>query len=185
MHIASGCEVLAQRRYKLRHNLVGRRVHWELCKKYNIVCTPKWFDHVPEKIVANKDGNVEIWWDEEVSTSKKVKHNRPDIVVKENEERKWIFVDVTVPMDHRVVVKENEKIEKYLDLATEVRRDHHVKVEIIPIVVGAMGTIPKRLKTFLKCLGISDITSGAQMSVLIGTGKILRNIFSLRGQGQT
>ena len=58
MHIASGCDVLAQRQYKLRLDLVVRRVHWELCKKHDIVCSEKWFDHTPEKTTSTSDGNV-------------------------------------------------------------------------------------------------------------------------------
>ena len=32
-HIVSGCEKLAQKEYKRRHDNVAKRVHWELCKK--------------------------------------------------------------------------------------------------------------------------------------------------------
>ena len=179
MHIASGCKVLAERQYKLRHDLVGRRVHWALYQKYKIDCNKNWYEHTPERVTVSKDGQVEILWDVEIETCKKVKHNRPDIVIKEKGTNKWIFVDVSIPMDHRVVDKENEKIEKYLDLATEVKRDHHVKVEIIPIVIGALGTIPKRLSKYLVDLGVRDIVGGAQISVLICTGKILRNVLAL------
>ena len=140
-------------------------------------CSEKWYQHVPEKSTATKDGKVEILWDEEIS--RKVKHNRPDITVKEKEEKRWLFVDVTIPMDHRVEEKEKEKIDRYMDLATKMRIENHVKVEIIPIVIGAMGTIPKKLKSFIKVLGIPDIIGGAQTSTLIGTGKILRNVLSL------
>lgn len=47
----------------------------------------------------------------------KVRQNRPDITIKEKDLRKWYFVDVTVPKDHQVVMKENEKDDKYLELA--------------------------------------------------------------------
>ena len=48
MHIASGCEGLKKRQDKVRPNAVGRRVHWELCKKYGIECSKKWYQHMPE-----------------------------------------------------------------------------------------------------------------------------------------
>ena len=177
MHIASGCEGLAKRQYKIRHDTIGRRVHWELCRKYGIECSEKWYQHIPEKIVTTADEKVEILWDDTIDGS--IKHNRPDITVKDKTEKKWYFVDVTVPQDHRVVMGENEKIDKYLELATKVRIDNHVKVEIIPIVIGAMGTIPKRLKGYIGALGIPDIIGGAQTSALIGTAKILRSVLSL------
>ena len=142
-------------------------------------CSKNWYEHTPERTVTSKDGQVEIMWDVELETCKKVKHNRPDITIKEKQKNRWIFIDGAFPMDHRVVDKENEKIDKYMDLATEIRRDHKVTVEIIPIIIGAMGTVPKRLTKYLKDLEIPDIVGSMQMAVLICTGKILRNVLSL------
>ena len=34
-HIVSECSKLAQREYKIRHDWVGKVIHWELCKKLN------------------------------------------------------------------------------------------------------------------------------------------------------
>ena len=88
-------------------------------------------------------------------------------------------MDVTVPQDHHVLMKENKKVDKHLELAEEARTKHLVKVEIIPIVIEAMGTIPKRLKNFISTLGMLDIIVGAQISVLIGIGRMLRNVLRL------
>ena len=32
-HITSGCEKLSQSKYKRRHDNVGKKVHWNICKK--------------------------------------------------------------------------------------------------------------------------------------------------------
>ena len=37
-HIFSGCRKLAQREYRKRHDKVALRVHWELCRKYELEC---------------------------------------------------------------------------------------------------------------------------------------------------
>lgn len=42
-------------------------------------------------------------------------------------------------------VKEKEKIDKCQDLAGEVRKLEKVKTKVVPIAVGALGTIPKGL----------------------------------------
>ena len=42
--------------------------------------------------------------------------------------------------------KENEKVQKYQDLARELRKLWQVKVKVVPVVVGALGTIPKALR---------------------------------------
>ena len=40
-------------------------------------------------------------------------------------------------------LKECEKRDKYLDLARELKRLWNMKVTIIPIVIGTLGTITK------------------------------------------
>ena len=36
-HLVGGCGVLAKKQYTSRHDSMGKRVHWELCKK-NQMC---------------------------------------------------------------------------------------------------------------------------------------------------
>ena len=177
-HIASGCEELAKRRYKIRHDLVATRIHWELCHKYDIEVKGKWYEHAPPESVESEDG-VEIMWDKVINTTEKVLHNRPDIVVVTKNPRKWTIIDIACPQDHIVDQKENEKIGRYTDLAGKVSVEFQVQTEIVPIVIGALGTLPKRLPIFIKRLGIPDITGSAQISVITSTARILRDVLSL------
>ena len=56
------------------------------------------------------------------------------------------FVDFAVPADHRRKLKENEKKHKYLALAWELKKKLcNMKMTIIPIVIGAFGTVTKGL----------------------------------------
>ena len=55
-------------------------------------------------------------------------------------------MDFSFSVDHRVKKKENKKTDKYLDRARELKKLWNIKVTIIPIVVGAIGTVPKYLK---------------------------------------
>ena len=48
-------------------------------------------------------------------------------------------------MDHKINLKECEKKDKYLDLARELKKLWDMKVTIVPIVIGAFGTITKGL----------------------------------------
>ena len=52
---------------------------------------------------------------------------------------------MAIPEDNGVREKEDEKVEKYQDLAREVRKMLGVKTKVIPVVVGALGSIPLRL----------------------------------------
>ena len=56
----------------------------------------------------------------------KVRHTRLVITIKEKDARKWYFMAVTVSQDHHVVINENEKINKYLELAKKALTEHHV-----------------------------------------------------------
>ena len=64
------------------------------------------------------------------------------------------IIDFVIPYDTRVDVKEVEKIEKYLNLAREVKKVWNMKVIVVPLVVGALGTLAKELEKRLKTTGI-------------------------------
>ena len=101
-------------------------------------------------------------------------YNRPDVVVIDREENTWCIVDFAIPMYHHVKEKEEEKIDKYMDLAAEVRRQFRVKTVIVPIVFGALGTVPAKLSKLLEKLEIDDIIGSLQTAVLISTAAILK-----------
>ena len=47
-HILCSCPKLAQTEYKKRHDVVGRVIHWELCKEYGVEGSDKWYEHSPK-----------------------------------------------------------------------------------------------------------------------------------------
>ena len=177
MHLVSGCPKLAQKQYKRRHDNVARRVHWELCKKHGLKCSEKWYEHTPSEVMEND--KVELYWDLTIQTDMTVAHNRPDVILVEKTTRKWTIIDIAVPSDFNVVRTEDWKVEKYQDLAFEVRRLHHVETTILPVVIGALGTVPRRLIRSIEVLGISDIIASTQMTALLGTAGILRRAMNL------
>ena len=64
-------------------------------------------------------------------------------------------MDFTVSADRWMEIKEIEKINKYLDLAGELRKLLKMNVTVvIPVVVGALGTTPKGLKREIQELEI-------------------------------
>ena len=58
---------------------------------------------------------------------------------KKKRKRTCRIVDFAVLADHRVKLKESEKRDKYLDLARELKKLYHMKVAVIPIVIGTLG----------------------------------------------
>ena len=78
-----------------------------------------------------------------------------------------------IPYDTRIDDKKIEKIEKYLDLARELKEVWNMKVTVVSLVVGALGTPAKQLEKRLKTIGIEAKITGVQKTVLIHTSRIL------------
>ena len=57
----------------------------------------------------------------------------------------WQIVNIAIPADHRMKLKEGEKRDKYRDLARELKKLWNMKVRVIPIVIGALGIVTKGL----------------------------------------
>ena len=62
-----------------------------------------------------------------------------------------------IPADHRIKLKECEKKDKYLDLARELKKKKlwNMQVTIMPVVIGAFGTVTKGLLKGLKDLEVN------------------------------
>ena len=115
-------------------------MHWEICRKHGIECTDKWYEHQPLPVVEN--GDVRITRDMTIYTDKKLRHNRPDITLLQRGTKEWTLIDIAVPADQNIIETEEEKVERYQDLAFQIKRIHRTsKVTVIPIVIGALGTI--------------------------------------------
>ena len=52
-----------------------------------------------------------------------------------------MLIDVAIPGDRNVIKKETEKILKYKDLIIEIQCMWNVKSTLIPVIIGATGTI--------------------------------------------
>ena len=63
-------------------------------------------------------------------------------------------MEFVVPADHRIKLKETEKEDRYVDLVRELEKLWSMKVTIIPIVIGAFGTVTKELLKGLFTHGI-------------------------------
>ena len=89
------------------------------------------------------------------------------------EERKCQLIDVAIPQDHNIVSKENEKVNKYIDLASAIRTEHKIKTKVVPLVIGALGSVSKQLTIYIDVIGIPSIIGSAQISTITSTARIL------------
>ena len=84
-----------------------------------------------------------------------------------------------IPGDERVSAKETEKIEKYDELWRELERLWKVKAKIVPIVLGALGTVTRNLNSYLMEIGVNMTIQLIKKFALLGTARILRKVLDV------
>ena len=61
-----------------------------------------------------------------------------------------IIIKMLQSEENRIVIKkEAEKILKYKDLTIEIQRMRNVKPKVIPVIIGATGTISKSFRKYV------------------------------------
>lgn len=173
-HVVAGCTTLAPSEYTHRHNRVARYLHWVMCKHFNVPVPEKYYEYTPEKVVNTND--VTLMWDVPIITDREIHANRPDIVVHNKKEKSCMLIDVSIPNDANVMLKETEKLSKYKDLQIEVSRMWNAKTTIVPVIVGALGTVKKGHDRSLHQLPGQPNAQEVQKIALLGTAHILRKV---------
>lgn len=137
-----------------------------------------YYKYLPEAVTEND--RYKIYWDREIVTDLYIPSNRPDIVFVDKESRQTFLIDIAVPHPTNLQQKRQEKINKYLPLANEIKEMwNQEKVAIVPIILGATGEIPKLT---LESLDLLDIRrnrfSELQKIVLIETAGMVRKVLN-------
>ena len=60
-----------------------------------------------------------------------------------------MLMDVAISGDRNVIKREAEKILKYKDLTIEIQHVWNVKTKVIPVIIGATGTISKSFRKYM------------------------------------
>ena len=105
-----------------------------------------WYEHVPKSVETSQRGKVNILWNQQVQTDRTIPNNKPDIVIRDDENGTCMLIDVAILGDRNVIKKEAEKILKYKDLAIEIQRMWNVKTKVIPVLIGRMGLFQRHLE---------------------------------------
>ena len=91
-----------------------------------------------------------------------------------------MLIDVAISGERNVIKKEAHKILKYKDLTIEIQRMWNVKTKVIPVIIGATGTISKSLRKYVRKY-VSNIpgkheVKELQKTAILGTAHILRKL---------
>ena len=135
--------------------------------------------HNPAPVLENATHKLQ--WGLNIQTDHLISGRRPDLIIIKKKKRTCKIVNFAVPADHRIKLKECEKKDKYLDLARELKKLRNMQVIIIPIVIGAFGTVTKGLLKGLEDLGVGGRVVTIQTTALFRTAGILRRVLETWG----
>ena len=116
-----------------------------------------------------------------MTTLTKIPHNKPDIIIWDGTNNECKIIDICVPLDTNLELRDTTKRNNYVELVDQLQRIYpKYKYCIIPIIIGALGTVPKNLKESLKKVGIPEdkidnTIRNMQKLALLGTLKIVKN----------
>jgi hypothetical protein len=81
-----------------------------------------------------------------VLTDIHIKHNRPDIIILNKQQKQAYLLDIGVPNAHNITQTYNTKINKYLELSVAMRNIWCLeKISILPLIISATGIVPPSL----------------------------------------
>ena len=132
-----------------------------MCKKFNFDHTKKWYMH--NLVPVTENDTHKLLWDFDIHTDHLISARRPDlIIINKKKKRTCKIVDFAVPAVLWIKLKECEKKDKYLDLARWLKKMlWNIKVTVVPIVIGAFGTVTKELSK-----GLEDLEVGGRVETI-------------------
>ena len=89
-----------------------------------------------------------------------------------------IIIIIIIPGDRNVIKKEAEKILKYKDLTIEIQRMWNVKTRVIPVIIGATGTVSKSFRKYVSDIPGNHDVKELQKTAILGTAHIFRKMLT-------
>ena len=87
-----------------------------------------------------------------------------------------MLIDDEISGDRNVIKKEAEKILKYKDLTTEIQRMWNVKTKVIPVIIGATGTVSESFRKYVSNIPGKHEVKELQKTATLGTAHTLRKV---------
>ena len=77
-----------------------------------------------------------------------------------------------------MIKKEAEKILKYKDLTIEIQPMWNVKTKVIPVIIGATGTISRSFRKYVSNIRGKHEIKELQKTAILGTAHVLRKVLT-------
>jgi hypothetical protein len=88
-----------------------------------------------------------------------------------------MLIDVAIWGDRNVIKKEAKKI-LYMDLTIEIQCMWKVKTRVIPVMIGATGTISKSFRKYISNIPGNHEVKELQKTAILGTAHILQKVLT-------
>ncbi|XP_044765520.1 uncharacterized protein LOC123321825 [Coccinella septempunctata] len=174
-HITSSCTIMAPRDYLDRHNAMAKIYHQQMALKLGLLQHEiEQHLYCPQTLLQNE--RYRLYWDATMLTDRGVAHNRPDITLFDKQRESCFIIDVTIPADDNVSRAYAEKLNKYGDLAFQLKELYNLKsMSIIPLIITVNGLVEHHLIENTERLKLDlNIISQAQKQVILYTTRIVR-----------
>jgi len=159
-----------------RHNARASAIHWSLCDVCGFERSEEWWKHNPELVLES--ASYKVLYDFNIFTDRLMSTPRPDLVLVSKETNNAFLFDVACVMDRNVLMKEKEKVEKYMDLTIALQWVWSTSIKTIPLIFG----VSNNLSTHMASLPIKDLNvHQLQKTVILRTATIIRRHLSLPG----
>jgi len=87
-----------------------------------------------------------------------------------------MLIDFAISGDRSVIKNEAEKILNYKDLTIETQRMWSVKTKVIPVIIGATGTISKSFRKYVSNIPGKRDVEELQKTAILGTVHTLQKV---------
>jgi hypothetical protein len=157
-----------------------------LAVKFNLLKnTQPHYSYTPESCLEND--SYKLYFDRTILTDIHIKHNRPDIIILNKQQKQAYLLDIAVPNSHNITQTYNTKINKYLELSVAMRNLWCLeKISILPLVISATGIVPQSLFKNLKILDLDNtLVVEIQKGILLYSCHIVRKFLNIDTEHNT
>ena len=136
-----------------------------------------WYQHQPTQVAKNN--STKILWNFSIQTDHEVINNKPDIIVVDKINKTANLIEVTVSNNCNICNKPLQNVRAYTNLSGDINTLWNLnKVQITPVIVGAMGTFYNKLDDNISNFGLVNHkfrVQKAQKIALLGNAHIIRS----------
>ena len=177
-HIILLCNQISARYYlPLRHDVIASNLLKMIIKKNYQERHVKLLN---ENEYVIKIDNHEYWWNMSIKTTTKIHHNKPDLLVRDTDQKICQIIEFSCPCDVNLIGKTSNKINTYGPLIRNLQISYpQYRFEMIPVIIGSLGYIAKSLMTYVEQLGFEEkdaiyVIRKLQSLATVGTVKICK-----------